>query len=267
MKFVKFYHEDTGSILRLGVSFLRAGVMFALMWAKQRGDKWGKEKPGDMPFIWTRKIFYKKVVIRNIYFGRLAISFGIRRKIQPTDETVRKTFAEDLTLISDPAYREFAVACLKEAPLEFWLYPASVLEYPKWACGEGGLIWHTKATIRIALDLLKAFPELEPEKDAIITALLLHDTCKINSETGKMDNNHPLLTRKQYEKFADMLPAGAYDEIMTIIETHEGVFGPLDALRMAPAIPERISTALLVHLANYIAGQGWISSKIFFRHS
>lgn len=141
MRFVKFYREDTGDVLRFAVSFLRAGMMVAVMWAKRRGDRWCREKPGDVPFVWVEKIFFKKVVVRNLYFGRLAMGFGIRRNSRATEGEIRKTFEEELAAVSDPAYREFAVACLKEAPPEFWLYPASTSgkHHPEWARGEGGL--------------------------------------------------------------------------------------------------------------------------------
>lgn len=121
---------------------------------------------------------------------------------------------------------------------------------------------HTKAAVRVALDLLRAFPELGPERDVIITALLLHDTCKVDPETGQTDPDHPLLPGKRYERFAEMLPPGGYEEIMMLIGTHMGIWGPVDISKMFPPLPGRMSAALLVHLADYVASREWVSEKV-----
>jgi hypothetical protein len=172
-------------------------------------------------------------------------------------------FGPELALITDPAYREFAAACLREAPPEFWVFPASTSgkHHPEFARGEGGLVQHTKAAVQVALDLLRAFPELEFERDVIIVALLLHDTCKIDPETRRTDPDHPLLPGKRYERFAGMLPPGGYEEVMLLIESHMGIWGPVNVWKMSPPLPERVSAALLVHLADYIASREWVSEN------
>ncbi|AEG14509.1 hypothetical protein Desku_0910 [Desulfofundulus kuznetsovii DSM 6115] len=173
-------------------------------------------------------------------------------------------FAEELAAIADPSYRAFAVACLEFAPQEFWTAPASSSgkHHPEFARGEGGLVRHTKAAVRVALDLLRAFPELEPERDVIITAILLHDTCKVDPETGRTDPDHPLLPGKRYERFAGMLPPGGYEEVMALVEAHMGVWGPVDVWKMSPPLPERMGAALLVHLADYVASREWVSENV-----
>jgi hypothetical protein len=52
--------------------------------------------------------------------------------------------------------------------------------HPKYALGEGGLIRHTKAAVRIAVELLRIeqYQYLKPAHDYIIIALLLHDGFK-----------------------------------------------------------------------------------------
>lgn len=173
-------------------------------------------------------------------------------------------FHYELTAISDRRFRDFAVACLEAAPPEFWRFSASTSRYyhPRFARAGGGLILHTQAAVRVALDLLEAFPELASEQDAIIVALLLHDTCKVDPETGRTRADHPLLPRKRYGHLAGMLPAGEFERVMDLVDTHMGIWGPADTSRMVSPVPSSLNAAVLVHLADYVASRQWVSPDI-----
>lgn len=157
-------------------------------------------------------------------------------------------------LVSNRKKREFAGACLKAAPDYFWHVPASSSGkyHPKFAAGEGGLVRHTAAAVKVALELLPAYPHLERERDDIIVALLLHDTLKRGwPDTGHTVPEHPFLPRTYYKKFASMIGNRAYDRIMQLIDTHMGIWTP-GKKAPRPQFWSRMSPAEFVHLCDYI---------------
>lgn len=94
-------------------------------------------------------------------------------------------------------------ACLeviKLLPDYFFVVPASSTEkyHPDYALGDGGLLRHSKAAIRIGYELLSdpaigdKYTELE--KDLMLMALLIHDGLKSGVEKEKYTRfDHPLL--------------------------------------------------------------------------
>ncbi|MGB9782609.1 MAG: hypothetical protein ACPLSY_04990 [Moorellaceae bacterium] len=170
-------------------------------------------------------------------------------------------FAKELSLIRNPRLRAFAEACLKDAPDYFWRAPASSSGkyHPEWAWGKGGLVRHTKAAMRVAVDLLRAYPHLERKRDYIIAALLLHDTLKHGAGEGYTVKEHPLLPEHRYRGHRPLVGRRTYRKIMALIRTHMGVWGPV---RPRPGVFTRLTAAELVHLADYIASREWCSEEI-----
>jgi len=166
-----------------------------------------------------------------------------------------------MALINNPNIRAFVEACLRDAPDYFWHAPASSSGkyHPEWARGEGGLVRHTKAAVRVAVELLRAYPHLEREKDFIVAALLLHDTLKHGAKEGHTVKEHPLLPEGYYRAHAPLVGRRAYRKIMALVRTHMGVWGPA---RPRPGVFTRLTAAELVHLADYIASRGWCSEEI-----
>ena len=115
----------------------------------------------------------------------------------------RKTeeFGKEINLIGDAERRLFVSRCLENVADYFFEVPASSTGkyHPAYSLGRGGLVRHTKVAVHIADDLLclDMFSSLLPIKDAIIYALILHDTCK--SGRNGIENNgftmstHPLI--------------------------------------------------------------------------
>lgn len=101
-------------------------------------------------------------------------------------------FKWELEHIYDETLRNIIAGYLLEAvPDRFWTDPASSTGkyHPKFTRGEGGLVRHTKATIRIARELLELaeFETTSAEKDFIYAALLTHDTQKYGLDTDVYD--------------------------------------------------------------------------------
>lgn len=95
-------------------------------------------------------------------------------------ERLTRRGAEHLTAtpVRDASLRRFAQACLEAAPAYFCRAPASTSgkHHPPFARGPGGLVRHTKAAVRVFLDLAEAYPC--ESGDACVVALLIHDTLK-----------------------------------------------------------------------------------------
>ena len=93
-------------------------------------------------------------------------------------------FKYELSFIKDSKIREFTIKAIEVLPDYFFKVAASSTGkyHPQYALGEGGLVRHTKAAVRIALELFRCetvtghFPD--EVKDIIISALILHDGAK-----------------------------------------------------------------------------------------
>lgn len=73
--------------------------------------------------------------------------------------------------------------------------------HPSYALGEGGLLRHTKAAVRIAYELLSdpliGDKYTERERQLMLIALMLHDGLKSGMEHSKYTKvEHPLLAAK-----------------------------------------------------------------------
>jgi len=179
-------------------------------------------------------------------------------------------FSHELSQIKNDVIYELTVKALYNAPAYFWFVPASSSGkyHPKLSLGISGLVRHTKAAVRIALELfnnpmLCPFPS-DLEKDMIISALILHDTCKqgIKDDGEHTVYDHPILVRGKL-KPTDM--AGEIDElwdaICDIIETH---MGPWNKNREGVEILDVPDTELqkFAHLCDFLASRACIEVDV-----
>ena len=93
-----------------------------------------------------------------------------------------KIFETELQYIKNPKIKEFTQKAIEKLPEYFFSVPASSTGkyHPSYALGDGGLVRHTKAATRIAVELFRmdCFKYSEDEKDMIVASLILHDGCK-----------------------------------------------------------------------------------------
>ena len=109
-----------------------------------------------------------------------------------------ETLKKEIGFIRDPEVKEIVKDLVQKLPEYFFNVAASSTGkyHPKYALGEGGLVRHTQSAVRIANELfeLEMFKPLEPEKDFIISALILHDGLKHGQTLGVYTvSNHPVL--------------------------------------------------------------------------
>ena len=103
--------------------------------------------------------------------------------------------------------------------------------HPEYAQGSKGLLRHTKAAVRIAVELLSnpiiGDKYTSSEKDLMIMGLLLHDGLKLGLTQEKFTRfDHPILMANYIEENKDKL--GLEDEeikfLMDVIKTHMGIW-------------------------------------------
>ena len=84
-------------------------------------------------------------------------------------------FAEEIWEIYDRNLRTLAKDLLEGLPDYFYTVPASSSGkyHPQYALGEGGLVRHVKAAIKIALSLLELEQYKDLNRDYVIISLLL----------------------------------------------------------------------------------------------
>ena len=109
-------------------------------------------------------------------------------------------FERELKYIKKDSYRNDAMYLIDALPDYFFEIPAASTGkyHPAYAQGDGGLVRHTKAAVRIAYELLEN-PTIgnkytADEKDLMLIGLMIHDGLKLGKERNKYTQfNHPLL--------------------------------------------------------------------------
>ena len=108
----------------------------------------------------------------------------------------RDVFKKELSYIVDEDIRESLAIMIDKIPDYFFtIQAASTGKYhPAFAQGDGGLVRHTKAAVRMAYELYNIYKFPQRTKDLIIFALVLHDSVKKGEvETKWSLFDHPLI--------------------------------------------------------------------------
>lgn len=181
---------------------------------------------------------------------------------------------DELKQINNCNIRRFVEKILNELPEYFWIIPASSSGkyHPNYALGEGGLVRHTKAVVKIADSLFELYHFDDIEKDIIIASLILHDGFKsgyegVNNSYTRFE--HPLIMSNyinEYdiydycegsENYDELLDTMKYiaTEIASCVSCHMGKWRERDGL-----ILPRPETEMqkFVHLCDYLASRKFI---------
>ena len=109
-------------------------------------------------------------------------------------------FKKELSYIKDERYRKNAEILVILLPDYFFEVAASSTGkyHPLFSLGEGGLLRHTKAAVRIAYEMFQdesiTATFSSKEKDMMIIALMLHDGLKHGLEKSQyVKFEHPIL--------------------------------------------------------------------------
>ena len=113
---------------------------------------------------------------------------------------IEELFKDELNYIKSEDLKKSLVVILKSLPDYWYSVPASSTGkyHPEYALGEGGLLRHSKAAMRIGYELLSD-PVIgekynEHEKDLLLISLLVHDGLKSGNPKEKYTRfDHPIL--------------------------------------------------------------------------
>lgn len=138
-----------------------------------------------------------------------------------SNKTLNELLSYEVSQIDDYDIREFVKMTLDEVDPIHRIKPASSTGkyHPKYAAGEGGLIRHIKVTVRNVIELIRATPAVESEKDELIAAAILHDMWKYpegrDHEFTAFD--HPALGGQWCKDHG-------FDTIGRLIASHQGIW-------------------------------------------
>lgn len=141
-----------------------------------------------------------------------------------------EVFRKELSYIKNERIKDSAKILVSLIPDYFFHESASSTGkyHPEFSLGEGGLLRHTKAAVRIARELLinKVIGEhyTSDEKDLIYIAIIMHDSIKRGDGTVMYAFDHPILASNFIKEQKDNinLTEEELDLVCSMIETHMG---------------------------------------------
>lgn len=174
-------------------------------------------------------------------------------------------FKRELCYINDEAIRNSLSIMIEKIPDYFFKIEASSTGkyHPSYALGEGGLVRHTKAAVRMAKELYGIYKFPQREKDLMIMALVLHDSIKKGETESKYTLfDHPLKACEFLRKNAQELTISKedIDFVCDCISSHMGRFNTSDysdVILPLPKTPEQ----KFVHMCDFLASRKVINIK------
>lgn len=172
-------------------------------------------------------------------------------------------FKIEIQYIKNERIKNSLVYMIEKLPDYFFLIPASSTGkyHPSYATGEGGLLRHTKAAVRIGYELLEdpviGDKYTSDEKDLMLMGLLLHDGLKL----GKVENkytqfDHPILMKNFIEEEKENLELTDEERklLCDVIKTH---MGPWTVDYQGREVLEKPKTKYqnFVHMCDFLASR------------
>lgn len=180
-----------------------------------------------------------------------------------------KMFENELKYIKNERIRNSAIALIKEIPDYFFKVPASSTGkyHPSFSQNEGGLLRHTKATIRIGKEILS----LEyinnlftsDEQDLLLLAIMFHDTQKLgNKEERYTRFDHPLLAGMFIEKNKEKteLSKEEVSLLKRVINAHMGQWNKSSYSNIELPKPSD-KYEFFVHMCDYLSSKKFLDIK------
>lgn len=175
-----------------------------------------------------------------------------------------KAFEKEIGYIKNKNYQEDLKKLIEGLPDYFFELEASSTGkyHPKYALGEGGLVRHTKAAVRIGLELLNdpciGDKYTEREKDLMLLSLVLHDGLKYGNPKEKYTRaDHPLVASEYVKSRKEELSLSEEDVqfIYDVIASHMGPWNthPYTKEEILPKPKTRYQS--FVHMCDYLASR------------
>ena len=177
-----------------------------------------------------------------------------------------KLFSLELSKMHSDKNRQFVESALTElVPNYFFNIAASSTGkyHPSYALGSGGLVRHTQAATRIAIGLFEIMNISEEMQDAVIAALILHDSFKHGEYYSKYTiASHPVVAERKITEYAetfediDMLCFA--NTIGQLVLTHMGKWNTDWKTHKEFAPKPSNSIQSFVHMCDYLASRKYL---------
>ena len=187
------------------------------------------------------------------------------------NQTIDKSavFEKEMDFINNPRYKESAKVLINLLPDYFFEVPASSTGkyHPSFSLGDGGLVRHTKAAVRIAYEMFNdesvTGAYSKNEKDLMMIALMMHDGLKSGLEKSQYTKfEHPLLVcdyikeNKDKTEFNDK----EIEFICHVISSHMGPWNTNNYSNVVLPKPES-KFQRFVHMCDYLASRKFLDFK------
>lgn len=179
------------------------------------------------------------------------------------------SFKKELEYINNPRYKKSAETLISLLPDYFFSVPASSTGkyHPSFSLGNGGLLRHTKAAVRIAKEMFNdesiTGAYSKNEKDLMIIALMMHDGLKSGLEKSEYTKfEHPILVcdyikeNKDKTEFTDK----EVQFITHVISSHMGPWTTNSYSSVVLPKPES-KFQRFVHMCDYLASRKFLDVK------
>ncbi len=172
-------------------------------------------------------------------------------------------FKNELVFIKNENIKQFTIQAIQTMPDYFFHIPASSTGkyHPSYSLGDGGLYRHTRAAIRIAVELFRIdwWNFTMDEKDLILASLFLHDGWKSGVAQQTFTRaDHPVIAFSELDKNEDLkkfLPSEQFDMFLNNILTHMGQWNK-DFKTGQEVMPKPSNEfQKFVHLVDYLASR------------
>ncbi len=172
-------------------------------------------------------------------------------------------FLDELELIKNEDISEALLNVINMLP-DYWFHEAASSTgkyHPDYALGDGGLLRHSKAAMRIGYELLSnpciGDKYSDREKDLMLFALLVHDGLKLGEKQEKYTRfDHPILMGNFVVEHKDEIGLNEEDAkfVCDVIKTH---MGPWTVDYNGNEVLEKPKTKYqnFVHMCDYLASR------------
>lgn len=180
-----------------------------------------------------------------------------------------EVFQTEYTYIKNQKYRDNLKIMVDLLPDYFFEVAASSTGkyHPGFSLGDGGLVRHTKAAVRIAYELYQSNPITgkfnQNEKDLMIFALVLHDGLKHGNEKNQyVVAEHPTLIANYIKENKDKLTLtdSEIEFICNVVESHMGGWNTNYKGEEILPIPTN-KYQKFVHMCDYLASRKFLDVK------
>lgn len=173
-------------------------------------------------------------------------------------KTLNELLAYEVTLIEDDKITAFVKETLDVVdPAHCYKSASSTGKYhPRYALGKGGLIRHIKVVVRNIVDLIRATPALECEKDELIAAAILHDMWKYPEGRDHTYTafDHPALG-------GDYCKQHGFETVGRLIAAHQGIWTTSNVMPGFVNEQPRKFDEWALHYADYFASRTYLQCE------